>query len=262
MKVLLTLFAILVPAYLFSQYQTPQEKPTWVSGYFSEQPNSYIEVVTATGYNEDDARSKAAQQIVERRSLATGQRNTINIQGGNITVNGRDDLTVKSRIIDQYTEYISPGEYRVSLLTQTAKNPTLQFEPVEVTNKYKFSPRVFVPGMAQIHKGQTLKGALFILGEIIAVGGAIAFEGLRASYNSKAKSTHNVEHVKKYISDANNMKNIRDGFIVGSVAIYVWNVLDGIIFKGKKHVEVGKTQFSFSPYSNFDSAGLLFTYSF
>ena len=159
-----------------------QERPTWVNGFFTERPNSYVEVVSAVGYSEDNAREKAAQIIVERRSLATGQRAHISIHNSNIQVDGSDALTVKSRIVDQYTERLGAGEYRVSLLVQTAKNPEFQYEPVSVTNKYKFSPRVFVPGMAQIHKGQTTRGALFITGEVAAIGGIVAFEGLRSSY--------------------------------------------------------------------------------
>ena len=36
---------------------------------------------------------------------------------------------------------------------------------VKSTNKYPFSARPFVPGMAQIYKGQKARGALFITGE-------------------------------------------------------------------------------------------------
>lgn len=262
MKYLTLIITILLPIISWGQNNSTNERPAWMNGYFSEQPNSYIEVVSATGYSEDNARTKAAQVIVERRSLATGQRNTIDIRNGNIITNGKDDLTVKSRIIDQYTEHLAPGEYRVSLLVQTAKNPELQYEPVRVTNHYAFSPRVFVPGMAQLHKGQTLKGTLFITGEVAAVAGALAFEGMRSSYNSKIKRTHNANEIQNYINKADNMNNIRNGFIAGAIAIYAWNVIDGIVSKGKKHVEVGGPHFTFSPYSDFESAGLYLSLTF
>lgn len=262
MKYLTLIITILLPILCWGQSNTDNERPSWMNGYFSEQPNSYIEVVSATGNSEDDARAKAAQVIVERRSLATGQQNAIEIHNGNIVINGHDNLTVKSRIIDQYTEYIGPDEYRVSLLVQTARKPSLQYEPVHLTDHYAFSPRVFVPGMAQIHKGQTLKGTLFITGEVAAVAGALAFEGMRSSYNSKIKRTHNASEVQNYINKADNMNNIRNGFIVGAVAIYAWNVIDGIVSKGKKHVEVGGPHFTFSPYSDFESAGLYLSLTF
>lgn len=239
-----------------------QECPSWVNGFFTERPNSYVEVVSAVGYSEDNAREKAAQIIVERRSLATGQRANVSIDNGNIRVKGSDALTVKSRIVDQYTERLGAGQYRVSLLVQTAKNPEYQYEPVAVTDKYKFSPRVFVPGMAQIYKGQTVRGAVFIAGEVVAIGGIIAFEGLRSSYEAKINRTHNADEIQAYINKADNMGNIRNGFIAGAVAIYVWNVIDGIVAKGKKHVVVGDADFAFAPYADFRSQGLLVSITF
>lgn len=239
-----------------------KDKPFWVTCYSSDLPNSVINVESASGYSAKDARDKAMQLITESQSLATGQRNNINIDNGIVTVKGNDDLTVKARIRDEFTDQIAPGEYRVYLLVQTAKNPEFQLEPVTITDRYGFSPRVFVPGMAQIHKGQNVKGALFIGGEVAAVAGIIAFEGMRASYESKINRTHNASEKQNYITNAENMRNIRNGFICGAAAIYVWNVIDGIVSKGKKHLEVGKPQIALAPYSDIQSAGVLLAVTF
>lgn len=254
---IIILMSILFPSITMGQYSSSAERPSWVDGFFTERSNSYVEVVSAVGYSEDDARNKAVQIIVERRSLATGQRTQISIDNGNIHIDGSDALTVKSRIIDQYTERLGAGEYRVSLLVQTAKNPEYQYEPVSVTNRYKFSPRVFVPGMAQIHKGQTTRGALFIAGEIAAIGGIVAFEGLRSSYDSKISRTHDVNEIQTYINKVENMRNIRNGFIAGGLVIYAWNVIDGIIAKGEKHVVVGNVNVALTPYADPISQGML-----
>ena len=261
-KLSLLLLSVLFSISVWGQKTVSGERPAWVGGYFSDMPNSYLEVVSANGNSVEEARNEAIKQIQVLRSLATGMPVTIDGRNGAITVNGYDDLTVKARIIDTYVESIGPRDYKVSLLVQTAKNPEFVFEPVQVTNKYKFSPRVFVPGMAQFHKGQTTKGSLFIAGEVIAVSGIIAFEGLRSSYESKIKMTHNLSEVQRYINRASTMQNLRNGFIAGAVAIYLWNVIDGIVSKGKKHVEVGATAMNFSPYSDFESAGLQLTLSF
>lgn len=239
-----------------------QERPSWLNGYFKDLHNSYVEVVSAVGRTEDSAREKAAKIIVERRSGATGLRSNISISNGIIHVDGSDDLTVKFRIIDQYTEQLRPGDYRVSLLVQTAKNPGYQYEPVSVTNNYEFSPRVFVPGMAQIYKGQTSRGVIFIAGEVIAVGGIVAFEGVRSSYESKIKRTHNPNEIQTYVNKADNMRNIRNGFIAGAVAIYAWNVIDGIVAKGNKHVSVGRMNMTFAPYADPMSQGMLVCLTF
>lgn len=260
--IIIILVSLLFPSVAMGQYSSSTERPAWVNGFFTERTNSYIEVASAVGYSEDNAREKAAQIIVERRSLATGQRTQIKIKNGNIYVDSSDALTVKSRIVDQYTERLGAGEYRVCLLVQTAKNPEYQYESVSVTNKYKFSPNVFVPGMAQIHKGQTTRGALFIAGEVAAIGGIVAFEGLRSSYESKIKRTHNANEIQNYTNKADNMRNIRNGFIAGAIAIYAWNIIDGIVAKGKKHVVIGNANFAFTPYADPISQGMLVSVTF
>lgn len=250
------LTTILFPSFAMGQYRSATERPNWVNGFFTEISNSYIEVVSATGSSENEARNRAAKAVVQRRSLATGLQSNINIDNGNISVSGHDNLIVKSRIVDQYTELINPNHYRVNLLVQTAKNPNNQLEPVYVTNKYKFSPRVFVPGMAQIHKGQTVRGTLFIAGEVIAVGGIVAFEAMRSSYVAKINMTQNSNEKQTYIHKSSNMSNIRNGFIAGAAAIYVWNIIDGIVAKGKKHVVIGDVNMNFTPYATQNSQGV------
>lgn len=254
---------VLFPLAVAGQDVSSQKRPAWVDGFFADNANSYIEVVSAGGSTEIDARNKAAQIIVERRSGATGQRVNVQVQNGLIVVDGRDDLTVKSRVIDEYREHLGAGEYRVNLLVQTAKNPTFDFEMVNVTDKYPFSARTFIPGMAQLHKGSTGKGIAFIVGEVAAIGGIVAFEGLRASNESKINTTHNAADRQKYIDNAGTMQNVRNGFIAGAAAIYVWNIIDGAVAKGKKHVVVlGDAQMRFAPYAAPQSAGVMLSLNF
>ncbi len=260
---LIIMISILFPTLCWGQNYMVKEKPFWANGYSSDHDNSVINVVSATGYSEEDARNKAIQLITANQSLATGLRSNVNVdRNGAVTATGQDNLTVKAQIRGEYSEQESPGKFRYYLLVQTAKNPIYKLEPVNITNRYKFSPRVFIPGMAQIHKGQTVKGALFITGEIAAVAGIIAFEGMRSSYESKIKMTHNAADIKNYIKKADDMKNIRNGFICGAVAIYAWNVIDGIVSKGKSHIEVGNADMSFVPYTDIQSAGVMMAINF
>ena len=260
---LIAMVCVLFPSLTMGQYASPKECPTWVKkSFFADRPNSYTEVVSATGYSEENARDNAAQVIVKRRSIATGQRANISVENGRIKVGGSDDLTVKARILDEYNERMAPGEYRSHLLVQTAKNPELPFEPVTITDRYPFSARAFVPGMAQLHKGSTTKGVLFIVGEVAAIGGIVAFEGLRASNQSKINSTHNATKRQHYIDNADKMQNVRNGFIAGAVAIYAWNVIDGIVAKGKKHVVVGNAEMNFAPYASLESSGVMMNMRF
>ena len=262
LKVLITM-CLLFPLSIKAQSSSDSGVPSWANGYFKEAENSYIEVVSAEGYSIESARNKAAENVVVRRSYATGMQSKVSVKNGNIVVTGTDDLIVKSRVIDEYVERLpASGLYRVKLLVQTAKNPMYKLEKVDFTNRYKFSPRVFVPGMAQLHKGSTLKGYMFIGAEVLAIGGVVAFEGLRASYESKIDKTHNATARQNYINKASNMQNVRNGFIAGAVAIYVWNVIDGIVAKGKSHVEVGPAMVNVYPYATPESAGVGFCMNF
>ncbi len=126
-------------------------------------------------------------------------------------------------------------------------DPDFEKKLREMNGEYNFSFRVFVPGMAQLHKGSTGKGLFFIIGEVALIGGVVACEGLRASYDSKINSTHNMGNRQDYISKADNMQNLRNGFIAGAAALYIWNVIDGVVAKGKKHVGVDQ-RMTFAPY--------------
>jgi hypothetical protein len=248
------------------QCSSSQEKPAWIDGYFKEETHSYIEAVTATGSSEEEARNKAAQIAIERRSLATGQRVTVEVQNGSFVVCGGDELTVKARIIDEYREYCTNG-YRVSLLIQTAKHPDFQLESIQVTDSYPFSPRVFIPGMAQIYKGNTGKGIFFISGHAVLIGGIVLTESLRASNESKIASTRNItlRQVRQdYINNANRYADIRNGLIAGAVVLYAWNVIDGWVSKGKKYVQVfANVDMRLSPFyaPNFGS-GIMVAFKF
>ena len=79
------LTTILLPSFAMGQYRSATERPDWVNGFFAERSNSYIEVVSATGSSENEARNRAAKVAIERRSLATGLQSNINIDNGNIS---------------------------------------------------------------------------------------------------------------------------------------------------------------------------------
>lgn len=239
-----------------------QERPQWTNGYFEESKNSYIEVVVGEGYDLEDAKKKATQQIIARRSLATGTDATVSSLNNNLQVVSEKKLIVNARIVDEYHERLSAGIYKVYLLVQTAKNPTFTLEPVTVSEKYPFSARVFVPGMAQIYKGSVAKGACFIAGEVVFIGGIVAAECLRNNYEQQIGMTHNSILKQQYANKANACIITRNVCIAGAAALYVWNVIDGIVAKGKKHVMVGTAQLHMAPYATYDGGGLAMRFNF
>ncbi len=257
-------YLILGCVMLFSFVATGQsvssvKRPVWLDGFFEEVEYSYVEKTSAVGSSEEKARNQAARIVIERRLNTTGL--TVRIQGDSIIVLN-SDLTVKARVIDEFIEQILDAKVRVHLLVQTAKLPWNQYEWVRLSTRYPFSPRVFLPGMEQIYKGSVTKGALFIAGEAAAVGGIVAFESLRASKKSKFNQTHDVAARRKYNDDANRMRNLRNGFIVGAAAIYLWNIIDGCVAKGEERVWIKKVKMRIEPQVTSQSAGMALVLNF
>lgn len=262
MKHALALFFCLLFPCISAMGQQTKERPSWVDGFREEYQNSYLKSFSSLGSTMDDARQKALQEVADERSRATGRRYSITESGGNLTMSSNDELTVAAQVVDEWQEVLPNGACQVYLLVQTKKNPMYTYEPVSVTKKYPFSARVFVPGMAQLLKGSTAKGITFIAAEVVAIGGIVAFEGLRSSYKSKINTTHNAQTRQNYINKADNMQNWRNGFIAGAAAIYAWNIVDGIVAKGKKHVEVGSVAMRFSPFATPEYGGLTMNIQF
>lgn len=238
-------------------YAQTSKCPKWTEGYFEEAQHSYVEVVSAVGYEPDNARKKAMQQIIERRSMASGTQATVSMVGNNVQVKSDHDLIAKARVVDEYIERIEAGQYRVYLLVQTAKNPALPFDHVTVSEKYPFSARVFVPGMAQIYKGSVGKGATMIAGEVLMIGGIVATECLRQNYTQQIAMTHNSTLKQYYVQNANICNITRNVCIAGAAAFYAWSLIDGIVAKGNKHILIGDmAQLRIAPYADYESGGV------
>lgn len=259
----ITLIMVIVPLTIMGQdHNSGTERPFWTKGYFKEVDNSYIEVVSAFDYDLKGAKDKAAREIIHRRSLATGAEANVSLEGSDVQVISEHNLIVKARIIDEYIDHTTNG-YTVYLLVQTAKNPTFTYEPVILSDEYKFSGRVFVPGMAQIYKGTKIKGSCIIAAEALSVAGIIVCENQRAAYNKKA--IENPKHAKEYGNSASNWETGRNVSIGVAAGIWVYNIIDGIVAKGKKRIVVGRpgeSGLSVAPYISNDAAGVSMAYRF
>lgn len=253
-----TLLVLFVGQSAFAQ----QQKPKWTEGFFVEGTNTYLQCIDASGYDHNDARTKAVNKIYENRNLAASTDVSVTITDNNVQVAGKKDLMVKARIIDEYHEVLNPGNHKVYLLVQTAKNPTFDFDQVQLTDKYKFTPRVFVPGMAQIHKGSLGKGIFFIASEAVFVGGIVVAESIRSNNINLINSTHDSQLIKSYTDKANTWASIRDISIAGAVVVYLWNVIDGIVAKGDQHIILSDAFINISPYTDIQSTGFALSIKF
>ena len=89
------LLCTLFPLLSMGQSAYSGERPDWTKGYFKEMPNSYVEVVSAFGYDLKEARDKAAKEAIHRRSLATGAEASVRIFGDEVKVDSNHDVIVK-----------------------------------------------------------------------------------------------------------------------------------------------------------------------
>lgn len=221
-------------------------KPTWATASYKRTlDNSYLEVVVASGSDEDVVREKARVEIEKRRKLTVGEQSA----------------AVKSGHIAEYWECRSTGVTGY-FLYQTRSSLMAKPEHVVATDRYPFSARVFVPGMAQIYKGSIGKGIGIIAGEVVLVGGVVVTECLRLNYAKKINMTHNSSLKNQYAYNANACNIARNVCIGGIAAVYIWNVIDGIVAKGKPYVSVDGKTLSFMPYATTEDVGLAVNFTF
>lgn len=131
-------------------------------------------------------------------------------------------------------------------------------------NKRRATAYSVIPGMAQLYKGSTGKGVFFISGHAVLIGGIVAMESLRASNESKIASARNMTLRQDYIKNVDNYTNIRNGLIAGTVALYAWNVIDGMVAKGKKqkYQLLSGVDMRIMPYASLNMSGMIMTIKF
>lgn len=243
-------------------YGTSSKRPFWIDGCHLEGTNSYLEVISAFGYDLQEARDNASKVIMGRRSLATGTEASVTTDGNSILVKSGHNLIVKSRLIDEYIEHTSNG-YTVYQLVQTAKNPVYTLESVTLTDRYAFSPMSFIPGMEQIRKGSVVKGSIIISAQVATVAGIVICENMRSSYHKKA--IEQPKFVKEYASKARDWSVGRNYAIGAAACVYAYNLIDAIVAKGKMRAVIADdsgVSISLNPTLSQESSGLALTIVF
>lgn len=237
-----------------------QEKPLWYDGYYDETSISYLKVLVGTSNGSyDNAHENAIKQLFKDNVLDSDVE--IKMYGDMFDIKSNNNVRIKARVIAEYREMIA-YEYICHILVQVVKDPSYDFDKVTISDDYPFSARVFLPGMAQMHKGQSAKGIGFIAGEIVFVGSSIMTHSMIKSNVNKALSTHNTSLKYKYLRNANICQTVRNVSIASAAALYLWNVIDGIAAKGKETVHLGQNGVSVSPYADFNSTGIALNFKF
>lgn len=152
------------------------------------------------------------------------------------------------RIIEEYWEFKNDWAYGYFLVQISNDISCNNWERVEMnTTKYPFSGRVFVPGMAQIYKGSKVKGGIIIGAEALGVAGIVTSFSMQAS--NLALIQQDPKHKATYANNANTWQNVGYGCIAFTAAVYIYNIIDGIVAPGKPHIQIGSKSYdvAFAP---------------
>lgn len=175
-----------------------------------------------------------------------------------------DPVNVVVKIIDEYQETDNGRDtYYFLCALGNPKASSVRFDRVQVTDKYGvkgFWRSAICPGWGQMYKGSTGKGVAILGAEVVAVGGIVALEGMRSSYVTKAKKQP--RYAQQYYAKASNCKNIRNGFIAGAAAIYVYNLIDAVAAPGSRWIKIKDNGLALYPTATNESIGFALSYSF
>lgn len=223
---LLSILMILFSPLAFSQTEKAKTTPKWVSNpVHVEGKTSRIVTITDYGITKEEARERAFN------SLEAGGRK----------------LNEGYRIIEEFWDFKGNWAYGYFLVQIANDLKCTNWEYVEVnTTKYPFSARCFVPGMAQIYKGSYVKGGLIIGGEVLGAAGIVTCFSLKAQNERWLQESKKTSDKLYYADRADMWQNIGFGCIAFTAAIYIYNVIDGAIAPGKKHIQIGSKSYNYA----------------
>lgn len=243
-----------------------QEMPQWVLQKPRPANDSYLYVVErGLGATEMEARNRAMglvyRSTIERLALAIDLA-SINeaITNGINYGESSDAMNVPVNKVCEYMQR-EGSQYVVYVLCQVARygNMAYNFTPFTQCNqlaKSQYIGHSFVPGLAQIKKGSVGKGTAFIVSEVVLVGGVVAAECLQRYYAQQISMTHNSTLKQRYAQNANICQISRNVGIGCVAAVYIWNVIDGMVAKGKTQIPLGTAELRLAPYADYESGGV------
>lgn len=219
---ILSLFvALLFP---LAYCQTGKVKPQWAANpVHAEGKTSKLITINEYGLTKESATARAFKTLEEQ-----GYK-----------------LNEGYRIIEEYWEYTNEWAYGY-FLVQVSNTPKCgDWEHIEMnTTKYPFSGRVFVPGMAQIYKGSKAKGGVIIGLETLGIGGIVTSFCMKSSYESLMQQDK--KNKADYSNKADTWLNVGYGCIAFAAAVYIYNIIDGAVAPGKKHIQIGSKSYDYA----------------
>jgi len=257
MRKIFFLTGLLILNCYFLEAQTTERLP-WVNGVLPKaQKGSEYRVALGDAPTLDEARNIALNsflaQISSQAGVTVNSETVLNVKSKEETVDGstvwqetsdyQRNTVVKGKNIT--IAYIKVGEYferkdgRYHLWELYEINTAFtNFKPniPEYTDRYGLNAAwksAIVPGWGQLHKGKTVKGIIFLTAEVATISSAIYFNSKRADNIRKSKETTNIKFIKEYRSRADDWALRRNVAIGAAAGIYVCNILDAALTKGK-----------------------------
>ena len=163
---------------------------------------------------------------------------------------------VFAQLVDDWSRYEdnvdSWGFELHQLYAVSERNVQPQFDNFRLTDNYGAKPLFLsiIPGLGQIYKGQNVKGYAILGAEALLLAGGIYSVTEVGRYNRLAKKDSGVYN--SYQSNATTYRQIRNACFIAGGTLYIYNLIDAAISKGKRRVVVERqnntgAEFAFSP---------------
>lgn len=258
----------------FAQQRADSNVPAWMNGDMPPKSNQTYEFrkVTGEGRSLAEARHDATMTILgdlmreKGVTVSSTQREKILVNNNESNYSETTlhdyDYTFEFeshkfsfKAVDDYWEQ-QGGSYHCTMLYEVAVNPDqVHYESVEYTTNYGTSAvlrSLIVPGWGQMYKRQTVKGIIILGSTIAGAAGIVVSQNQYTSYRNKANKEVDTELRNSYQNKSTSWGNIRNGFIVGTAAVYAYNIIDVLVSKGAKRYK--KRDMAIAPFVSMDDS--------
>ena len=209
-------------------------------------------IVASTGFQKGVlVRSDYKTETVDRKVWKDGK--LIDYTSDTFIVNSDisgKDVQLYIKDIDEYWAYTKDGNVQFTkLYAKSISEKFSGFENLEVTTKYGAKGlwrSAIIPGWGQFHKGDNLKGTLFLGGTAACAVGIIITEAQHSDYNRRLTQTHDINQIKNYQTKRDNAATARNVCIGAAGALYVYNLIDAMVAPGARRIVQTKNRKSYS----------------
>lgn len=209
-------------------------------------------IVASTGFQKGVlVRSDYKTETVDRKVWKDGK--LIDYTSDTFIVNSDisgKDVQLYIKDIDEYWAYTKDGNVQLTkLYAKSISEKFSGFKNLEVTTKYGAKGlwrSAIIPGWGQFHKGDNLKGTLFLGGTAACAVGIIITEAQRSDYNRRLTQTHDINQIKNYQTKRDNAATARNVCIGAAGALYVYNLIDAMVAPGARRIVQTKNRKSYS----------------